>query len=506
MQSNSSWQKRGVITLSAVLTWFAIVYTNVFVACFCMAPLFIINFNASVKAGFRSGLLFGLVVGVLIVYWMIPGTEKFTSNSWLYGVPIFLLSSVLFSLYFASIIFCFNLIRGKQKNNFSLWQHALLVACIWAVAETLLTWFAASCPWFLFHIGSAFIGNLYTIQFAAYTGVYGLTFCIVFINYLFAGYIVQRQWIQLAIPSGLAIAYLFSGWLIVSGFEKNNNNKASFTTAILSENISPSIKWDEKNGNELVSKLLYLSKEAARLQPDIALWSESVVPWTYKPDDDFIKAVLENTKTVRTTHIIGMNTDYQASTVLNSVYCLQPGNHTTERYDKQFPLDFIEKPVINTIIPFLSSNGYAVAKGPNAKPLSTPYGKAGIMICNESFIPFTSRLMVKSGAQFFFNVSNDGWFNNTYIVDHHLYNARLRAVETRKDIAVNSNNGICGFIRASGHIAFQKRSEDPYIIFNTITPNNYLTTVVRYPYCLAILCGIYIVLLSIKSPLSLLKF
>ena len=96
----------------------------------------------------------------------------------------------------------------------------------------------------------------------------------------------------------------------------------------------------------------------------------------------------------------------------------------------------------------MSSVGFIIKPGEKYDvPVQTPFGKAGIIVCNEATVPAAASGMANEGAQFLFNLSNDGWFNDTYITDLHFINARIRAVETRKDICINSNNGFSGLVK-----------------------------------------------------------
>jgi apolipoprotein N-acyltransferase len=174
--------------------------------------------------------------------------------------------------------------------------------------------------------------------------------------------------------------------------------------------------------------------------------------------------------------------------VCNSDFCLLPGGKQAGRYDKKTPLLFIEQPWRGWQLPFFSANGYSVLSGKNNLPLNTPYGKAGILICNESALTEAAVATVKQGAQFLLNLSNDGWFKDTYLAACHFYNARLRAVETRKDLAINSNNGRSGLVSASGRI-----TEEAFV---TIHPNTVQPIAVRYPFLPACIC-ICIVLATI---------
>ena len=179
--------------------------------------------------------------------------------------------------------------------------------------------------------------------------------------------------------------------------------------------------------------------------------------------------------------------------ILPIAFC--PGGDVTGRYDKQYLLALIEKPLNGLLMPFFSSKGF-IAKNDeeNGAPLNTPYGKAGILICNEAAVPSAATNMVKQGAEFLLNLSNDGWFNDTYIVRLHFYYARLRAVESRKDMVVNCNNGYSGSIKASGAIIEQERSEEPFVKMVSVERNNKITLASSVPDLLAYCCAVYLFL------------
>ena len=110
--------------------------------------------------------------------------------------------------------------------------------------------------------------------------------------------------------------------------------------------------------------------------------------------------------------------------------------------------------------------------------------------------------MAKRGAEFFCNMGNDGWFNNTYIVRIHFYNTRLRAVETRKDVVVNCNNGYSGLIEASGNIAEQEKSTDPFVKIADVYPNNYQTLAAAFPLLFIYICAAYLLFVSLMKLLE----
>ncbi|RDC58811.1 nitrilase-related carbon-nitrogen hydrolase [Adhaeribacter pallidiroseus] len=175
-----------------------------------------------------------------------------------------------------------------------------------------------------------------------------------------------------------------------------------------------------------------------------------------------------------------MNTtvDPSTTTIHNSAYLFNPSGSLLDRYDKRELLTLVEKPLWtnNIILPFLASSGLQIKPGKNHPGLQTPWGKAGILLCNESADPALTSSYSDNGASFLVNLGNDGWFANYFITRQHFYNNRLRAVEARKDIVINNNRGISGIIRANGEVAAQFQLNESSVQQVDIYPNQILAT------------------------------
>jgi apolipoprotein N-acyltransferase len=74
----------------------------------------------------------------------------------------------------------------------------------------------------------------------------------------------------------------------------------------------------------------------------------------------------------------------------------------------------------------------------------------------------------------------------------HFYCARLRAVATRKDVVVNSNNGYSGLIKASGEIDTMERSEDPFVKIVPVQSNDIVSAATKFPNLFLYLCAFFI--------------
>ncbi len=483
------------VCISAILVFIAVLEINFVLAWICFVPLFAVLQND--RKFLKNGVAFGITLSIVSFFWMIPGAQRFTGSGVMYGIAVFLFSTLILTLYWVALFALFSFLQRPIKKNSDIVVNAITAGCLWVLGEALMALVSLRMPWFLFRSGICVSGNLYAIQPISLLGVGVATFFIVMVNYLIAYAIVTKRYKQLFLPAIIVTAYMASGFLILYVFEQQKTTLKPIKAAVLTENIPPEMRWDDANGNALVERLLGLAKSSVQLQPDIAVWSESTVPWTYRPNDDFVKEILAITKPKNITHILGINSDYDSLEVYNSVYSILPNGKVTSRYDKRYLLGFIEQPVAGIIFPFLSSGGFVVASGSKCQPLQTPYGKAGILICNESTVSSAAADLVNNGAQFILNMSNDGWFSDTYIADQHFYNARLRAIETRKDVVVNSNDGITGLIQASGEVVNAQRSSEPNAEIAMIQPNDFTTLATSSPYIMLWLSGLAVVIAAI---------
>jgi apolipoprotein N-acyltransferase len=127
---------------------------------------------------------------------------------------------------------------------------------------------------------------------------------------------------KLFIPAAVVAIYMLCGYAIFQSFTNNLSQTKTIKVAVLAENIPPDIKWNDENGNMLVQRLLDLNKAAVAEKPDIILWSESAVPWTYRKDDDLVNEILKESATSHPTHILGINTEVASNVVNNSAYCI----------------------------------------------------------------------------------------------------------------------------------------------------------------------------------------
>lgn len=476
--------------MSGLIAGYTILHSVFILAWVCFVPLFVALHQKTLKQSVMLGMVFGFA-SYLNCLWIVTLTSTFTGSGIVIGLMVMLVCTLVTVLYRVLMMLGLFFISSFKSKN--LIVNALNFASAWVLMEMVWNLPLSGLPWLHYYTGDTLLGSYFAIQPAAFFGVYILTFAVIFSNYLFASVLLQKNWRKLYIPVVFILFYLLAGWVSVQLFDnKLSPSKKSFTIAVLADNIPPETKWDDRSGNIIVADILDLNRKASTLKPNVILWSESAIPWTFRTDDDLLNEIHKITAPNQITHLLGMNTDCSGKMVYNSLYCILPNGSVSGRYDKSTSLDFIEGKIAGLLVPFFSDNGFYVKTGHDPIPLETPYGKAGVMICNESFLSESAGNMVKKGAEFLVCPSNDGWFRESPIVGMHFYNARLRAVETRKDIVVNSNNGFCGMIDASGKIILKRMDHVPFVEMTSVTPNTVSSFYTLYPYFFIYLCIAYL--------------
>lgn len=495
MKKNTKYQSLSFALLSGIVTALASINMWYVLVCVSIVQLFIFLSKESRKANFFNGLAFGIGIGLGLFFWMIKGIGHYTGDSFWYGVLVFAFSCLSMGLYFGVLMRVTQLFwLSKSDSPIKLIINRLAIAALWTLSEFALTTVLQSFPLHLFRLGFSFCANSYILQLAAFGGLSLLTFFTVVFNLFFAEYFIQKKSIYL-IYNGVIIAVLFGfGAVSYWSFQPEFVGKP-FKVGIVSDNTNSETKWDNDNGNVLADNYFKLCKEATALQPDFIVWPESALPWTYSPDDDLLKELINISNGSNLTHVIGINTENAADKkIYNSVYYIDSKNKMAAIYNKQILLKGLEEPIGNLLVPFASKEGFVFAKGVDQEPVKTRFGQVATLICNEAVVENSAAEQVRAGANFLFNLSNDGWFKDTYISEHHLYYARLMAVENRKDCSIANNCGYNAIINSKGDFVEQKKETSGTVLSGMIYPNSNTTLFSRLPYIFPIILMLFLII------------
>lgn len=208
----------------------------------------------------------------------------------------------------------------------------------------------------------------------------------------------------------------------------------------------------------------------------------------------------------RTQLVFGTTTlEYAAGPpqVFNSAIFVDANGKVAGRYDKMHAVMFGEYiplarwfPILYRITPM--SEG--MSEGTAPKSFVAGGVRFSPSICFESTVPHLLRRQVArltaAGEEpdALLNITNDGWFWGSAILDHHLRCAIFRAVEVRKPLVVAANTGISAHIDGSGRVLERGPKRQTAELLAIVQPDGR-----RAPYLIwgdtpAALCGAFAVL------------
>ncbi|GEM_PF-1933777 len=437
---------------------FALIFIYIALPCsfIALVPLIIALNKLPLKQSILPGLLCGITIGIFSSSWMMESLSAFASTST--AVFIYFLSVLLIGLMMllGSII-----LYPFINNRLPFILKSIGIASTWTLFEWLICNSIPGAFWFHPNLFKGVLKNELMIQLAAYGGGWLISFFCAWINAALAIWILQKNKRTFIWLLSLSCSYFGLSYFI---YDLNNTrsiskNKATVKIALINANHPLHMQWNEQTGDQVVQEMLRLNAAAYATGSALHIWTEAIVPWSFRRDDDFLQALLKNPRQEKTGHLIGMLTDYTRDVYHNSAYYIEDLSDKIQRYDKQFPLMYSEAPLTLFSIPLAGSPAFNIKAGEQEGIFQTLAGKAGITICNESLIPKASRTLARDGAEFLVIISNDGWIANSYLAQQHFYSARLQAVESRRDVLINSNSGYSGAFNSMGkELARQKEA------------------------------------------------
>ncbi len=178
------------------------------------------------------------------------------------------------------------------------------------------------------------------------------------------------------------------------------------------------------------------------------------------------------------------------------------------RYYKMHPVMFGEYVPFGDVFPWLyrlmpMPNGLTPGRHARAMPV------AGLVfspsICFESTIPHLIRWqvdqLVRRGTppDVLVNLTNDGWFWGSSILDMHLDCAIFRAVEMRRPMLVAANTGLSAWIDDNGRVCQRGPRRKCDTLLAEVKPNHRSSTYVRWGDLPAGCCTLFCVLVALGA-------
>ena len=162
-----------------------------FLAWFALVPLFYSLKDKSLLNSFFLGYLTGFVSFLGILYWIVVAVHTYGNIPLLPSILILLLLILYLSLFIGTFTILLHLIQRRFG-----FRMIILAPFLWVTLEYLRSFLMTGFPWA--YLGHSQYLNLPFIQIADITGVYGLSFIILWINVTL--YLALHQWYARRFP------------------------------------------------------------------------------------------------------------------------------------------------------------------------------------------------------------------------------------------------------------------------------------------------------------------
>jgi apolipoprotein N-acyltransferase len=193
--------------------------------------------------------------------------------------------------------------------------------------------------------------------------------------------------------------------------------------------------------------------------PDLVVWPESPAPF-FEPQPRFQQAMVSIASQTKAPLVVGnIGADFSAQDggwrEYNSAVVVGADGARVGRYDKIHLVPFGEYIPFQNLLAFahkLTGRVSEFSRGDERKVFPLNGHRYGVFICYEAVFADEVRHFSQNGAEVLVNVSDDGWYGDTSAPWQHLNMARMRAIENRRWILRDTNNGVTAVIDPYGRV------------------------------------------------------
>lgn len=357
-----------------------------------------------------------------------------------------------------------------------------------------LTW-DLSWPWLT--LGNSFAHLPILVQWYEYTGVFGGSLWILLINIWIANEIISKdiplqKWRTGAMLKALLLKPILSLIIpialsvVLYTLHKVETDKTAEVVS-LQPNYEPHYQKFTTSEHVQFANFMKLSKEAVTASTDYLVFPETSFRGIRADRLEEARVVTSLQQFVKgypqlnlvvglSTHINYDEGDLYPPNVYsvcneNRSYCryidshnaaIQLNNETEKipyyKKSKLVPgaesmpliggIDFFK----NMILDLGGAPGLSLGTQKERAVFNSKAGNAAPLICYESIYGDYVTGYTKKGANLFFVITNDGWWDNTWGHRQHMYLSSLRAIENRRYVVRSANTGVSCFIDSKGTI------------------------------------------------------
>jgi apolipoprotein N-acyltransferase len=341
-------------------------------------------------------------------------------------------------------------------------RKSLALACclapfLWVTLEFFRTHLPyIGFPWNL--TGYAATNEFVLLQLACWTGIFGLSFVLAAYNSFLVYCFLRRELVpRMALVGGTVVLLLLAwdGSALVPFPEPHHIAHLVQTDFPQSEHYPAD--WMDIHAGEM-NELERISVDAARRSPGLIVWPEVPAPFSLQ-DPKFAHIARDIAAESGSDFLVGI-VDWKHGPggvweATNSATLLNAAGQRIFTYDKIHLVPFGEYVPLRRWIKFagrLTADIADFTPGTEYRVGNLRGGKFGVFICYEAIFPSEVRHFEENGADLLINISNDGWFGRSSAPEQHLMMSQVRAVENRRWLLRDTNNGFTVAVDPYGRI------------------------------------------------------
>ena len=464
MNTSDLWNKPWVLSLlPAFLLWLSFPPYNFGLL---QIPAFVLLFRLSViTVSVRQMIYYAypsfVLWNLLCTYWLMMatisgGVAAIFANAALMLIPLWF-------------------IRKLFLSSLNLVFSSFAAAASWVSYEYLHHQWDLAWPWLT--LGNAWSNLTGVIQYISVTGVWGISFWIVFTSALAYQSVLTNS--KAVLQSTAVVFFAFPVFSVLSMINIQQPVDKPADVAIVQPNSDSYQSYGGHNSLEdLVTHLLTLTNEARTDSTDVVIWPENALDSFMTLQNRHIVRIQDSLRAWNTEMITGSG--YLKYYPDEDVPSLTRGDHNGRHYNvynAAFHLHQRRKPNVyekGRLVPiverfpfvefFNNTDTYNwidwgalmnYGLGRKATVFDIDGGTTPALICYDSVFPGWVNQFVNNDADFLTIITNDGWWGDSAGHIQHFAYARLRAIEHRRWIARSANNGISGIISPDGKIQLE---------------------------------------------------
>lgn len=437
------------------------------------------------RTAFRHGYIAGFLFFAGLLYWLGFNSGAPPALAWASCVAVIAILATVWA------ITAWAVARAMPRHG-SVWVAVLFVMLFWFF-EVFWGTGELGFPWIVWGLTQTTF--LPALQFADIGDIYGLSLWVLSCNAL-AFLLLRGQHMRVVMPVFFLLLLAVPGYGIYRLTHWQSGK--TLRVAALQLNTPVDDKW-EKSVEESLDEYLLAGSALTDSNVSLLVWPETATPIALRYKQWAREKIQRWTDSTDISLVTGA-TDYKsdgAQGILphNSAFYFRANNAPAEprssgRRDallashKVHLVPFGERIPGQKYLPFLGKirlgqaeflPGDSVTVFPKWRDLP----EFATLICFEVVFPDVAAEMVKRGAQFLTNVTEDGWYGRSSEQSQHLELTRLRAVATRRSLVRSANLGYPALILPTGVIAQQLPLDQSGAIFGDLPLQDEITVAVR---------------------------